>query len=45
MKIGQNLEWEKTMSSPQPNLIWFATCTHDITITLSTSPAPAIQKK
>jgi len=45
MKIGHNLEWEKTMSSRQPNLTWFATCTHDITITLSTSHAPVIQKK
>jgi len=42
MKTGQYLEWEVRTLSAQPNLTWYATCTHNTTNIRFTNLVPAI---
>jgi len=45
MKIGQYLEWERTMSLQQPSSIWSASCTLNTINTASIVYVHATQKK
>jgi len=44
MKIGQYFDKEQRTLSAQPNLIWYATYTQNITNIVFTNPVPATQK-
>ena len=45
METGQNLEIVINQQYQVGNLIWYATCTHDIKSIVFTNPAHAIQMK